>query len=261
MQLFCIWFINCLMDFLFILLLSLRSYAPPVTIHVVVALCDNKYQGIVPVPAKIGNGQDPANNLYWGCGYGVKTFLKKQPDWQLVKLIKQPAAYIHERLIFKHRSSGVYLVADAYDGARMKEAITNFLRYAAGRDCTPIPVDNDTVPAGGDARLICFVGHNGLMDLTLPAYPVKADSRPRDVAVFACYSKSYFSEPIRKTGANPLIWTTHLMSPEAYTLDAMIDSWLQKEKSGLIQEKVARTYNQYQHCGLTGARRLFSTGW
>lgn len=34
------------------------------TIHVLVALCDNKYQGIVPVPEKIGNGQDPDQNLY-----------------------------------------------------------------------------------------------------------------------------------------------------------------------------------------------------
>ena len=32
------------------------------TIHVFVALCDNKYQGIVPVPPKIGNGQDLNNN-------------------------------------------------------------------------------------------------------------------------------------------------------------------------------------------------------
>ena len=28
------------------------------TAHILVALCDNKYQGIVPVPTKIGNGQD-----------------------------------------------------------------------------------------------------------------------------------------------------------------------------------------------------------
>ena len=39
------------------------------TIHVFVALCDNEHQGIVPVPEKIGNGKDPANNLYWGAGY------------------------------------------------------------------------------------------------------------------------------------------------------------------------------------------------
>ena len=44
------------------------------TIHVFVALCDNRYQGIVPVPASIGNGQDTKNNLYWGAGYGIKAF-------------------------------------------------------------------------------------------------------------------------------------------------------------------------------------------
>lgn len=41
-------------------------------VHVFVALADNR-QGIAPVPARIGNGQDPANNLYWGARYGIKT--------------------------------------------------------------------------------------------------------------------------------------------------------------------------------------------
>lgn len=255
--------INDLMNFLFVLLSILEHYvtSPPTTIHVLVALCDNKYQGIVPVPAKIGNGQDPANNLYWGCGYGVKTFLKKQPEWQLLKLISKPGPYIHERLVFKHRTQAVYLIADAYDGANMKETLTRFLLYAAGQSPTPIVLDRDTLHAGGEARLICFVGHNGLMDAALPAYPEKADNRPRDIAVFACASKQYFAAPIRRTGANPLIWTTHLMSPEAYTLDAMIDSWLKKESPALTREKVAQAYHQYQHCGLKGARRLFATGW
>jgi len=35
------------------------------TIHVFVALCDNVNQGIVPVSAKLGNGQDIKGNLYW----------------------------------------------------------------------------------------------------------------------------------------------------------------------------------------------------
>ena len=60
-------------------------------IHVFVALCDNKYQGIVPVPEKIGNGQDPKNNLYWGCGYGAKSFfIKHSTDWTLLKTQKDP---------------------------------------------------------------------------------------------------------------------------------------------------------------------------
>ena len=55
------------------------------TIHVFVALCDNKFQGIVPVPAKIGNGQDQDNNLYWGCGFGVRTFFEKSKEWKLIR--------------------------------------------------------------------------------------------------------------------------------------------------------------------------------
>src|SRR5664279_5259712 len=55
------------------------------TIHVLVALCDNKYQGIVPVPLKIGNGQDPDNNLYWGCAFGIRSFFKNSKNWTLLK--------------------------------------------------------------------------------------------------------------------------------------------------------------------------------
>ena len=34
------------------------------TIHVFVDLCDNEHQGVVPVPEILGNGDDPANNLF-----------------------------------------------------------------------------------------------------------------------------------------------------------------------------------------------------
>ena len=51
-------------------------------IHVLVALCDNENQGIVPVPAHLGDGEDPKKNLYWGAAYGVKTFFSKSNDWK-----------------------------------------------------------------------------------------------------------------------------------------------------------------------------------
>ena len=41
-----------------------------------VALADNDHQGIVPVPRQLGDGDDPANNLYWGARYGVKTYFR-----------------------------------------------------------------------------------------------------------------------------------------------------------------------------------------
>src|SRR5204862_4069337 len=49
----------------------------PIVVHVVVALCDNAHQGIVPVPKRLGDGRDPASNLYWGARYGVRSYLSR----------------------------------------------------------------------------------------------------------------------------------------------------------------------------------------
>lgn len=103
----------------------------PKTIHILVALCDNKYQGIVPVPPKIGNGQDPDNNLYWGCAYGIKNYFKKSGEWKFIKSEKQYGKTL-ERIIFRHISKDYYLVADAYDGREIKSCTKDFLNSNAG---------------------------------------------------------------------------------------------------------------------------------
>ena len=59
-------------------------------VHVFVALCDNRNQGIAPVPVKLGNGQDPAGNLYWGAAYDVRTFLARSKRWEEVSLAGNP---------------------------------------------------------------------------------------------------------------------------------------------------------------------------
>src|SRR5215510_9764823 len=68
----------------------------PVVVHVFVALADNRTQGIVPVPAGLGNGKDPANNLYWGAAFGVKTFFKKSSAWKTVSCATGPSPAILE---------------------------------------------------------------------------------------------------------------------------------------------------------------------
>jgi hypothetical protein len=96
-----------------------QAQNPPTrTIHVFVALADNEHQGIVPVPARIGNGMDPEHNLYWGAAAGVKTFFTRSADWSLGQCVEKPKPAILERCIFKHRRRDVYLVADAYRGPR-----------------------------------------------------------------------------------------------------------------------------------------------
>jgi hypothetical protein len=99
-----------------LLLLALAAsaaHAKPVTVHVVVALCDNATQGIVPVPAAIGDGNDPRTNLYWGAMYGVKTWLKRE-KWK-VETAKVPNAAVLERLIARKTVNGreIVITADA----------------------------------------------------------------------------------------------------------------------------------------------------
>ncbi|MCI0485103.1 MAG: hypothetical protein L0229_00605 [Blastocatellia bacterium] len=234
-------------------------------IHVVVALRDNEFQGIVPVPPRIGNGDDPANNLYWGAGYGVKSFFKRASDWKMVSDTRDPKPAVLERVIFKRKDKDVYMVADAYRGREIKQSTIDFLHFAAGGGTESVAVEAGAQPttiyAGGGADLIAYVGHDGLMDFSLDQYPQKRDDRQRDAVILACVSKSYFNDPLRRTGARPLLWTTGLMAPEAYVLKAAIDGWALNESGEKIRRRAAEAYNKYQRCGMRGALNLFSHGW
>jgi hypothetical protein len=99
---------------------------------VFVALADNQNQGIVPVPPRLGNGLDPVHNLYWGAAAGVTTFFARSPDWLVVICVQKPKAEVLERCVFKHRRSDAYLVADAYRGDEIRQAILDFFDAAAG---------------------------------------------------------------------------------------------------------------------------------
>ncbi len=232
------------------------------TIHVYVALCDNKNQGIVPVPAAIGNGQDATKNLYWGAGYGVKSFFKnKTTDWKFLKSIPSNNPLILERVLFKHATKDVYLLADAYDGAKIKVCIEDFLQASNGQKPIHINYEDKKLGFGGNANLISYIGHDGLMDFSVDVAFKPITQQKKDVIILACYSKNYFTKHIQKAQANPILWTTHLMAPEAYTLKSAIDGWLNNETGTQIDERAAQTYHQYQKCGIKGARNLFTTGF
>ena len=238
---------------------------PGRVIHVVVALCDNEYQGIVPVPARIGNGDDPQNNLYWGAAFGVKSFFRKQKDWNFLGRESDPKEAVLERVVFKHTQKDVYLIADAYRGREIRQANLDFLRFTAGIGSEIIDVSVDSrqykLKIGGGADLIAYVGHDGLMDFDLPEYPQQADERKREAIILACASKPYFERALRQTGAEPLLWTTNLMAPEAYVLKAAVDGWMLGEGGERVRRRAAEAYDRYQKCGLKGALNLFASGW
>jgi hypothetical protein len=246
---------------LFILCSTLGG-GQPKTIHVFVALCDNVHQGIVPVPESIGNGKDTRNNLYWGAGYGVKSFFKlKTDDWICLKTIPATDKFILERILFKHKSGDAYLLADAYDGERIKQCIEDFLSSSNGQDPFSIELEAAVLSFGVGSDLVAYVGHDGLMEFEAEVDYVSPPKIQKDAIVLACYTKDYFGDDIKEAGAKPLLWTTHLMAPEAYTLKAAIDGWLLNETDLQIEERAAQAYHKYQKCGINGARNLFTTGF
>ena len=232
-------------------------------VHVFVALCDNANQGIVRVPEALGNGQDPHGNLYWGAKYGVKTFFKGSADWRLVDAWKGKAPVLRCALFHgRFRGRSVYVFAEAWDGAKMRETLEAFLAAAAGRSRRRVLFGDDgrkiALPVGGGSDLVCFVGHNGLMDMRLERYPSAAgDHRPEAAVVLACKSRDYFTDPLTEAGCKPLVTTTGLMAPEAYTLDAVIRSWASGETPAQTRAAAAAAYTRYQGCFLPAARRLF----
>ncbi len=240
-------------------LLALAAVTPERvrSIHVFVALCDNEHQGIVPVPQKLGNGDDPNNNLYWGALYGTKTFLKKSKNWKLVATEKKPTEEILERIIFKHAATRTYLVADAYRGRKIGNAVEDFLNAAAGNDPETLTLGETQVRIAGGSDLVVYVGHNGLMDFSVEQTRQKKPGDARDAIVLACKSKPYFQPRLEKLGCRAVLLTTGFMAPEAYTLEAAVEGWIASENAEQIRGRAARAYDKHQKCGLKAAGRLF----
>lgn len=231
------------------------------TIHVFVPLCDNVYQGIVPVPEGIGNGQKPSTNLYWGCGYGIKHFFDKKTDnWELIQSTGRLNDTILDRRLFRHKDSAIYLLADAYNGKEIKACNEDMLGSLGGQFHTSVHYDSLLLQFGGQAELIAYTGHNGLMDFSLDLELTPPD-KTKDCIILACMSKSYYSSFVQAAGARPLVWTTNFMAPEAYTLEWALQGWVLNETPKAIRERAAQAYNHYQKCGINGSRRLLVSGF
>lgn len=231
------------------------------TIHIFVALCDNENQGIVPVPKSIGNGQKPSTNLYWGCGFGIKTYFKKSTEWNLIKTI-QLNDTILERLIFKHNTKDFYLIADAYNGKYIGQCTSDFLSSACGKWKDTLNIQNMVIGSCGNAQLVAYIGHDGLMEFNISDSFQNTDGQKRDVIILACISRTFFSPYLEKANVNPIVWTKNLMAPEAYTIHDAITGYIKGESNQQILNRAIEAYASHQKkCGIKGAKSILVTGF
>lgn len=245
-----------------------------------VALCDNVHQGIVPVPGKLGDGDNPDTNLYWGAAYGYRTFFKKHPRWTLVHSINKPDEKISQIFVFsqtitpssKWKGLGVtkpfkaYLVVIGYRGRYIKDSMEAYLNALFGEKDFPIKLsDGEIVHSGGQSHYVGYTGHNYFMDLPdggtkMLRASKRLQTKAKATMILACKSRVYFVPQIRTSKNCIIVVTQGLMAPEAYTAAAVYESLLAGSGQKTILNSTAKAYAKYQKISIGSARRLFTSG-
>ncbi len=226
---------------------ALIAGAVPPEVHVFVALADNASQGIVPVPQKIGDGNNPADNLYWGCADALPAVFGKSKDWKLVTTAKNVSADILDRRIFDESSGKLRLVADAYRGSAIQQATKDF--FQALRSSRPV----------SEFPMAVYIGHDGLMDFQLPASATAGKGPGRGAIVLCCKSQDYFSPHLQAVRAKPILLTTQLMYPGAFILRSTLEGWIKNESVAALRERAAESYAANQKISIKAARGIFSS--
>jgi hypothetical protein len=204
---------------LFLIISLLASEAVPRTIAAFVALCDNGSQKIAPVPARIGDGKKQAINLYWSCSDGFASFFERSDKWKRIKTEQEVSPDILVRQQFKHASADLLLTVSAYRGSGTESCTKGF----------------EGALAQGNDALVAYLGHNGLMDFTLPA-PTKAS--------------------IRRPA---ILLTNQFIYPCSFLLHDALEAWRQGKSPASIRSAASWAYARNQNISVRTASAVFSS--
>ncbi|MBE8363986.1 hypothetical protein [Leptospira borgpetersenii] len=229
--------------FVFISLFSVEA----VRIEVFVPLCDGTQ--LACGKGKAGNVRSLEGNLYWGAAYGVESFFKKASGYKVVERKDEPSGSSVLRRLRVERTPGkgeqkVSILFHAYAGDKIDDALSDFLNASAGNS---------------KSDLIIWAGHDRLMD-RLPPNWKRSSRSPKPTAVLACESEKYFGPVLRSIGSTSIVLTRTFMAPEAYLIQALVDT---SAKSGVKNKRAIRSalvdsYAKYQRISKRAAGTVFS---
>jgi hypothetical protein len=120
-------------------------------------------------------------------------------------------------------------------------------------------IDFEAVVLHGSYDMVVFIGHNGLMDFTLPS-PTKSPNQPRrlDCVVLCCKSADYFQPRLTAAGGRPLLLTTQFMYPGSFILAAVAESWLDGAKRTQLRASAGAAYARNQKISRRAATGVFA---
>lgn len=216
--------------------------AEPKKVAVFVALCDNASQGIIPVPARIGDGNKPEDNLYWGCTEALPPCLRASRCWKLLKKETPDDKRILERLVFTDTAGTLELTVEGWRGSEIAACLTAF----------------ETALVTGNHDLCAYIGHNVLMDRQIEPLGKKA-TKPVDAIVLCCQSSTYFQKRLLDLGARPVLLTTQFMYPGGFLLRDTLPLWSKGGSTAEIRAAAGASYARNQKISTRAATGVFAT--
>jgi len=218
------------------------AFAAPKRIHVFVALADNASQGIAPVPAKIGNGDDADANLYWGDSEGFRSIFGRSKSWKLEKTELNPKPEILDRRSYRHADKDCILIAEAWRGKNIHQCLEAYFANLQDRR----------------SDLTAFIGHNGLMDSPI-GVPILGSATPStDAIILCCVSGSFFKPHLEALKVRPVLTTEQLMYPGAFLLRDALEVWLRNGSRPEIRMAAAKAYAANQSISVKAAAGVFT---
>ncbi|MFD0894696.1 hypothetical protein KBB96_05240 [Luteolibacter ambystomatis] len=227
---------------LLVLALSAATvFGAPKRVAVFVALCDNATQGIIPVSAKIGDGNKPDDNLYWGCSESVPACLKASAAWKQVRKETPADSRILDRRVFTDTAGTLEVTVEGWRGSDIGFCLMAF----------------ESALVAGNFDLCAFVGHNVLMDRPIDP-PTQKAAKPVDAMVLCCQSEPYFKKRLTGLGAKPVLLTTQLMYPGGFLLRDTLPLWAKGKPAADLRAAAGAAYARNQKISVKAATGVFA---
>jgi hypothetical protein len=245
----------------------------PLVVQVHVPLCDNDV--LRCGRGRLGDGEDPDGNLYWATSGGFRGwFGRKGSPWRLVHRQSGPQADVIEVRVWRRtvspgaalRARGVkkpvpvYVVAYAWRGESIERAMKAYAGDLFGGPARRIALPGgEVLAAGGAARLVAFVGHNGWMDVSDFAWPRAARSAPRKATIaVACITEDYLVPAVPAERRVPLLFTRSLLFAGAHAFEGAVSAFAEGQSLAAIRESAVRAYAAGQKKSLPRVRAAFT---
>ncbi|HKE20627.1 MAG TPA: hypothetical protein VKB80_37390 [Kofleriaceae bacterium] len=249
----------------------------PLVVEAHVPLCDSDV--LRCGGGRLGDGDDPDGNLYWATSGGFRGwFGRRGSGWTQVLLRRDPQPDVLELRVWRRwvtptarmRARGVrrripvYVVAHAWRGEAIGSAMAAYAADlfagpgAARRIALP---DGTELEAGGGARVVAFVGHNGWMGVDGLAFrwPKPAPKAPRRGAIaVACLTEAFLVPAVPSSARVPLLFTRSLLFAGAHAFEGAVVAFAQGATLGGIRDGAAHAYAAGQDRPFARARAAFT---